>query len=463
VNIQTRFTWHAALGVMALTAATAGLSFLLQKNLVEDRLSAARQAQVMDFAGICRQAVTGDNHLFIAGTVQRLQERPGVLYAYYLDPAGRIVVHSDPRFTFKSHGDWAAPPGALESAEAVDLGPRGQGRAVIGFSRDYQEGLLRAALLKTLRHMAAVAGVAGGLGLLFAWLLARRFTRPVRQLAEGAEKIGQGQFSARVSIPGADELAALARRFNAMADRLAVLDQLKDNFIASVSHDLRSPLAAIRTYINYMMHEDKHRTKLEESQRTCLTIILDNALRLDIYVTNVLDAAKIKAGCMQYVLRGVDLAESAGRVLDLFALPADQRKVRLVNKIPATLPPVTADPVRLDHVISNLISNALKFTPPEGHVTLEARAAGDDVELVVADTGRGIAPEELPNLFRAFYQAGAEEQSRERIKGTGLGLAIVKETVENMGGRIGVASVVKQGTRFTVTLKRHKEAGGVAS
>jgi len=456
MKIRTKFALFTALVMLVTTFALAALAYRLQKRLIEDGLASERLAHVSGFAAVCRQALTGSNDLFMVNYVRLLQDLPGVQYAYFAEPAGRIVVHSDRAFLFRHTDDWlsAKPTDAIEMSMAVKLGGVDAGRAVLGFSRKYQEDALRSALRKTLLQGTIAAGGVAAVGLLAALLLAYRLTRPIRALADAAEAVGAGQFQTEVPVLTRDELGGLARRFNDMAQRLAILDEMKDDFIASVSHDLRSPLTAIRMYVEYMLNEDDNRDKILPEHKGYLMTVVDNALRLDVFITNILDAAKIKAGRMEYHPRPVPVQAAAENLLKLYGAVAQKRNVSLSADIPGDLPPVKADPERMDQVLSNLISNAFKFTEPGGAVTLRGRSVLDNIEITVQDTGKGIAAEDLPLLFARFGQAKVEEQRAKKIKGTGLGLSIVKRTVEDMGGQVRVESEVGRGTRFIVALPR---------
>jgi len=461
VNIKTRFALFTGAAVLATTVVTAGLAFRLQKRLIEDGLASARDAHLSGFAAVCRQALANDNDLLIVSYVRLLHELPGVRYAYYADADGRLQVHSDRNFILKKETEWAAskPAGTLEAGTDVGLGRQSAGRAVIGFAEEHQAAALRQALRATLVGLGRGAGLVVLAGLMLSLWLAHRLAAPVRLLVTGAKAVGGGDFKTRVDVDRDDEIGALARQFNDMARQLAVLDELKDDFIHSVSHDLRTPLAAIRMYADFMMtHKDAAR--FTPDQKLQLTAVLESAARLDVYVCNMLDAAKIKAGRMEYHPQAVDLSALAAGIYNLYSVIAQKNGVELQAKIPSDLPPFHADPERLEHVLSNLVSNALKFTERGGRVTVGGRAMDGAVELFVADTGKGIPAEDLPALFARYHQSSVGEQRAKRVKGTGLGLSIVKKTVEDMGGTVAVESKAGQGTRFTVRLPRAAGGGG---
>jgi len=284
--------------------------------------------------------------------------------------------------------------------------------------------------------------------LLFAVVL----TRPVRILAKGSEAVGKGDFTVQVEVNSKDELGDLALRFNDMTRQLAILDELKDEFISSVSHDLRSPMSAVKMYTQYMLFEDPDRDKILPQHRGFLLTIMESATRLGVFVTNMLDAAKIKAGRAEYHVQPMDAGASVKNVRGLFGILAEKKSVTLTEEVPPDLPKAMADPERLDHVVANLVSNSLKFTPAGGQIVVGARAENGKIVLWVGDTGKGISPENLGKLFRRFGQVDVADQRAKRVTGTGLGLYIVKQTVEGMGGRIDVTSELGKGSCFAVTL-----------
>ena len=454
MRIRTKFSAFSAGVVLATVAILAATAFFLQKRLISSHMDEIRRVQSAGFAAVCRQAITTDNELFMINFAKLLMESPGIAYAYYVDAEGRIRVHTDKKFFYKTLAEWTAgrPGGVIESEHPVKIGGSPAGRAVIGFSESYARGLLEAALAQTTGRVAAAAGVVVLAVLPAALLFAVILTAPIRALARGSEAVGRGEFTARVEVKSKDELGDLAGRFNEMAQQLAILDEMKDEFISSVSHDLRSPMSAVKMYTQYMLFEDPDRDKILPQHRTFLLTIMESATRLGVFVTNMLDAAKIKAGRAEYHVQPMDAAVSVRNVRGLFGILAEKKGVTLVESLAPNLPKAMADPERMDHVVANLVSNSLKFTPSGGKITIGAKSDHGRVVLWVEDTGKGISPENLGKLFRRFGQVDVADQRAKRVTGTGLGLYIVKQTVEGMGGKIEVVSEVGKGTRFSVTL-----------
>ncbi len=454
MKIRTKFSLFTGLVVLGTTTAVAALAFLLQKDLIEKNMAEARMNQTSGFAAVCKQALIVDNELSMINYVKLLKDLPGITYVYFADKQSKIRVHSDIRVLYKSLKQWnkIKPDGVSETQHPVVVGSSKGGTAVIGFSEEFQKEILQKALKKTLTQVTMAASAVALVVLLAALIFAYILTRPLKALSDGSEEISKGNFQTEVKVTSHDELGELADRFNSMAKNLAILDELKDEFISSVSHDLRSPMSAINMYTNFMLNDDPDKDKILPQHQEFLRIIQFNAARLGVFVTNILDAAKIKAGRAEYHPQPMDAGATAQTIHKLFDMMARKKQISLQINVPQALPKIMADPERFDHVITNLISNALKYTPANGTITLGAVQRGNRVDVYVQDTGKGIKPDDLAHLFERFRQVEVADQRAKRIQGTGLGLYIVKQTVEGMGGEIFAASEVGKGTCFTVSL-----------
>jgi signal transduction histidine kinase/PAS domain-containing protein len=241
-----------------------------------------------------------------------------------------------------------------------------------------------------------------------------------------------------------DTLEAQQASLQAANRRLEELSRVKDEFVATVSHELRTPLTAIKEGISLLL--DEALGDINEEQRDFLHTVDENIDRLTELISNMLDLSKIEAGRLRLFRKRVAMSRLFTDILGNYRAMAGQRTLQ----VDATgAPDVFADPNRILQVLGNLVSNAVKFTPPDGTVTLTAQAANGHVVVSVGDSGMGIAEEDLPKLFKRFSQVG-EGQGRPR--GTGLGLALCKELVEMHKGSITVSSEPGKGSTFTVTL-----------
>jgi two-component system OmpR family sensor kinase len=289
--------------------------------------------------------------------------------------------------------------------------------------------------------IAAGAGIT--LAALAAFLLARRIVRPVRRVADATRHLAEERDPRPVPIEGPYEIASLARAFNEMVEQLARARAAEKQFLLSVSHELKTPLTAIRGYAEGVADGA---FDLDEA---VATISLESS-RLERLVGDLLDLARMNRTDFSIHRQEVDLAAIADEAVRRYEGQAREFGVTLEAFAPAPSPAI-GDPDRLLQVTSNLVENALRLTPRGGVV----RVTAEDGALIVEDTGPGLSEEDLPRAFERFYLH--TRYSSDRPVGTGLGLSIVKELTQGMGGTVDVELTPRHGTRFTVRLPR---AGG---
>jgi len=231
-------------------------------------------------------------------------------------------------------------------------------------------------------------------------------------------------------------------------EKLRQMDRARSDFISMVSHELRTPLTSIKNAVHILL-SGKAGAHSETHERF-LQMALRNIDRLAGIVNEVLSLAKLESGKMEFHFADIQLVSLVDHIVATFSPQADATSLTLRADIPDGLPAVHADPGRVEQVLCNLVSNALKFTPEGGRVTISARCDGEFVAVEVADTGIGIAPEDQERIFEPFYQAG--DLMTRSSKGTGLGMTIAREIVEAHGGRIWLESVPNLGTRCFFTM-----------
>jgi two-component system sensor histidine kinase BaeS len=283
---------------------------------------------------------------------------------------------------------------------------------------------------------ALVGGVLAALG---AFLVARRVSRPVRRVAEASRELATGAHPAPVPVEGPTELVTLANAFNDLAVQLSRAREAERTFLLSVSHELKTPLTAIRGYAEAV--EDG----AIDPREAAATVALE-AARLERLVRDLLDLARMNRTDFSVHNSEIDLAEVADDVVRRYHQPADAFGVTLSASVDGPSPAI-ADADRVLQVVSNLVENALRLTPAGGEVRIVARPGLLRVEV----TGPGLGAEERAHAFERFYLH--ERYGRERAVGTGLGLAIVKELTEAMGGTVEVESEEGRSTAFTVRLR----------
>ena len=226
------------------------------------------------------------------------------------------------------------------------------------------------------------------------------------------------------------------------------IDRMKTEFVSVVSHELRTPLTSIKGSLHLLLSDSA--LQLDETQRHLIDISVKNTDRLIRLITNILDISKIEAGRMQLDFASHRPCDFVAMALEGIRGFAESREVVLEQEVPEGLPSIRVDFDRMVQVVTNLVSNAIKFSPVGGRVGVSGRVTGGEVELSVSDQGRGIAPEDLTRLFRRFQQL--DGSTVREVGGTGLGLAICRGIVEEHGGRIGVESQLGVGATFIVTL-----------
>ncbi len=303
-------------------------------------------------------------------------------------------------------------------------------------------------LVARLTRAALTAGlISAGLALLLSILLATSLMKPVRALTQAAGRLGQGDLSQRVSIKGKDELAVLANTFNVMANSLQKAEQNRKALTADVAHELRNPLAVQRANLEalqdgiYPLSPEALEPILEQNQ--LLTRLVE-----DLRTIALVDDGELKLECTR-----VDLSDQVQRVVVQFNPQAAAHKVQLhIDDRTASSKPTTVmvDPQRLDQILGNLLSNALRYTPEGGEILLTIDKENGRIQVVVQDSGPGIPPEALEHIFERFYRA---DRSRSRSEGgAGLGLAIARKLAVAQGGSLTAANDPSGGAKFILTL-----------
>ena len=339
-----------------------------------------------------------------------------------------------------------------------------------------QSAILYASAWRQLMGYAVIGFIVVFCTVTAALLIARSIGRPVRLLNLAAEEFGGGNFSARAPAAGRDEISRLGTNFNAMAERLqkreerfAELDRLKSEFVSTVSHELRTPLTTIKALTRLLMREGLDETKRREYIET-ISIECDRQIDL---VLNLLDLSRIEGGVLRVTHERVDVQEVISSVVRSETRSAEKRRHDLRFDPNLEVPPVCADPKELRRVLSNIVENAIKYTPDGGSIVLSALQQDGQVAINVADNGRGIPPEDMPILFDKFHRGrpaphseamrgattDAEFLEDADVSGVGLGLYLARNVMEQMGGRITVESQVGQGSTFKLHLPVWRNGG----
>jgi len=458
-------TWQMAAGAVAISAGATLLITLLVNMLVwtqfegylRQNLQQRVNGMAVSLASTYRQGEGWTPDVITGLTHWTMMED---LQAQLVDSQGRLLWDSAKAV----HDMRLLPlPGHVPGREPEELPQRVQAPVLVDGS---QVGLLvvRAAgvggifsehdlqFRRTVNQWLAVAVVlVSGVSLLFSLVMAQNLTRPLVRLNRLAQLMRSGDWHLRVEPSGATEVAELAVSLNALAETLEHQEELRRRLTSDVAHELRTPLANVRSHLQAMVDG------VWDATQPRLQACLDEVLRLVGLVGNLERLTQAEAASLRVTLAPVALTEAASHTVEFFSALAHERGILLSWRNAAEAsgaegaPLVAADRNHLQQVLANLVSNALKFTPSGGEVTLTVLRSDPyrrEGGLAVSDTGPGIPEDEIPLIFERFYRG---DRSRTRATGgTGLGLAIVQALVRAMHGRLEVESQVGTGSTFTV-------------
>ena len=424
----------AFLGVaLAAVALLAGLTAVFAAADVSS-LASRQRAQLTDAIAVAAGSAWDRNHGWRFADLSPaldLVARTGA-GARILAPSGRQVAKS-PGFPAHAHGAQLSRPIVVQGERV--------GTAVVRFTGSGLGGADEALEIALLRAIAGASGLAALLALLTGLAVARRITRPVTRLIRVTRAMGGGDRAARVGpVAAPGELRELATAFDQMADGLDREEQLRRDLVADIAHELRTPIAVLQAGHEALLDG------VAEPTPEQLASLRDEVLRLARMVGDLQTLAAADAAAMQLTLRPGDLASIAATAADSLAGQFEAAGITLCRQL--TPVPVLADAHWLHQVVTNLLTNALKFTPAGGLVTIEAGPADGQARLRVSDTGTGIPAEELPRIFNRFWRG----RQASTVSGSGIGLAIAAELAQAHGGQLTAASQPGQGTELTLTL-----------
>ena len=340
-----------------------------------------------------------------------------------------------------------------EAAAAVTIQINGEvvGRLVVAVPvRQGLVGPLEQRFFDRVREMLlAGAVIAGLLGVLLGVAVSRTLSAPLQRLAVAARAVAHRDFGNRVEVGGSREIAEVGQAFNEMAAALDEGERLRRNLMADVAHELRTPLSVVQGNLQAIL-DDVY--PLEKSE---ITRLYDETRLISRLVEDLRQLALAEAGKLQLNTQPVDLGSLIHTTCDQLAAVAEAQRVTLTVNVTAGLPHVLADPDRVVQVLHNLLANALRFTQQGGRIDIAAFAGDEGVQVTVADTGKGIAPEDLTHIFDRFWKADrARAREGPWTGGTGLGLSIARSLLKAQGGKIWAESTVGEGSRFHFTLPR---------
>jgi signal transduction histidine kinase len=300
------------------------------------------------------------------------------------------------------------------------------------------------AIEKLLFYAALLSVLAAGA---VSFFISRSLTRPISDISRAASRFADGDYSSRSSVSGKDEIGSLGITFNGMAESLADIEQNRRDFLANISHELKTPIASIQALTEAII--DGIVDTPEQRQRY-LSNILSETGRINRLIRELSDLSALEAGKLTIQLQNIDLKEFFLAETEKYVSLLAERNLHWHTVIPDNLPLVKADRDRLTQVFANLITNAVRYAPGGSALGLKLVAGRKFVSIAVSDSGPGIAPDDLPYIWDRFYRA---DKSRARqYGGSGLGLFITRNLVHAMGGEITVESTPGKGATFTFTL-----------
>jgi signal transduction histidine kinase len=462
MKLTTRFSLsHGGMVVLTLGVVYAclygGGLYLFQK---EARLR--QQQQAAAFALATQEALLQREDVAVLNFMKQVTKNTTVAYAVYSNPGSgvRVVVPDtfakDPVLFTVVEG--AGSPmkrrlsdgsEVLEWTSELEAGGR-LGRVSLGYStqvvaREVHDQMKRWAGLGLLAGLAAV-----GVGWVVSWFLGRHLAGPLRKIGEGTHLVRAGKLDSLVEVRRSDEIGDLAREFNDMVLQLKELDAMKRDFTAGVTHDLGTPLHAIRSAINYLQAGDAG--PLTEKQAEYLLMVSNHTAHLTAFINNLLTVARIEAAKVEPYFEPLDVMAHAKELTGLYEVQAREKGVQLRLRKPVPYISLMADVTMFRQVLMNLLSNAVKFTD-QGEVEVTVTEEGGDFILEVKDSGIGIDPQHHRLIFDKFFRVRPPAGAPTR-QGSGLGLSIVQGLVEVLGGKVTVESSLGEGSRFTVRLPK---------
>ncbi|NLY18178.1 MAG: HAMP domain-containing histidine kinase, partial [Clostridiaceae bacterium] len=282
--------------------------------------------------------------------------------------------------------------------------------------------------------------------LFFLYFLSKRITSPLKQMTEAARKISSGDWQNRLTYKGNDEVAILAESFNHMIETLENLEKMRRDFVANISHELRTPMTSINGFIEGILDG----TIPEDRQKEYLAIVKDEVKRLQRLVSDMLDIARMEAGETKLNITVFDICEIVRISVIQLQQYLEEKDINFRANFEQEVMIVKADRDAIQRVLINLLHNAVKFTPRGGQISVSITGSRGKAEITVSDTGVGIPAEDLPFIFDRFHK-GDKSRGRDKTS-VGLGLYIVKNIIKAHNEEINVNSEINKGTSFIFSL-----------
>lgn len=422
------------------------LTLVTERSLLQSEMENHFREVIRRLARVCEESLY-QNDLVVFNYLKGLESERGFVEAYFEDNQGKIRVHSIPRLigTKLPHPTLEAENGEDVIQDTV-LSPIGTpywvyktrvfygetkvGWAVLTLNKSELENFIRASLKKNIHKWIPIGMLSLILGLLGSLILARTLTQPIKTIVNQVEQVGEGRREVFREDNRKDELGLIPIELNKMIHKLKELDQMKSEFVSAVTHELRSPLTAIEQFVSLMLKGTYG--PLTNNQQETLITIKNNSIRLAQFIDDVLTSSKLESRKFDVFLETFDIRETTDDIKKLFEPIAKEKNLGFSTNNPSRPILVEADRTMTRHILTNLVSNALKFTD-KGKVQVNVSETKTKVQVDVIDTGHGIPEKDKAQIFEKFYRSLS---TATKTKGTGLGLFIVKSFIDAQKGRI---------------------------
>lgn len=474
MNLKAKITLYVSFLLLIVIVAVSYNIFVTQKKILTHQISENRTRAFKSFVSMCNEAVKVKDDGQVNNAVELLVStyKPSVVYAGYINSNNVVMFASrdeDRNIDSvlktrikKTNKDYIEVYSSLTGEQICEFATpfffngENVGTFVVGFSQNNMKEEIDNGISIMLHKIKIIVIVTMIIGLILSYFLGYSFAKPIKMLTNAAEQISKGNLDVEIKVNRKDEIGKLSNTFNNMAKQIKELDSMKDSFVSSVSHELRSPLSAIDGYCDLLI-ECVNNNYSKEQELKGLQIIKQATVRLTNFINNILDLAKMKANKLEVKKVDADIAPIIDEIVTLYQPLATQQKKRVYSEINGKIPKINIDVEKIKQVITNLVSNAMKFTKENGSVGVKAfpnsNGYGDDyIEIWVQDDGVGIPKQQVDLVFQKFYQV--HDGEFKRPKGTGLGLTIVFEMIKLHKGYVWAESDLGKGTTFKFALPK---------
>ncbi|MCK4532984.1 HAMP domain-containing histidine kinase [bacterium] len=472
MKLKSKFSFLATLLVVFIISGVSICWFIAERRYMINQLKENQVSLVDGLVQVSKEYLITKDQILLLNYINFLVHNKKIVYVIFSGVDGKILAHTDihrlgetdktivgikaiktEKLFIQSYQNKKGKV-ITDYALPVFMERKKSGIARIGFSREELNKAIKETVFQTGKRIFGITLVGLIIGILGSLILAQTLTRPIKKLTSGAKMIGKGKLDTIIEVNNKDELGALAKEFNLMAFQLKELDQMKQDFVSSVTHELRSPLTSIMMYIDLFF---KGATgELTEKQRNFLNIMKNSSKRLNSFINDLLDIAKIERGKMELIKEPLNMTTILQETIQLFNIQADEKNIKIYSKIQENIPVISADQNKIRQILNNLLSNAIKFTPEKGIISIEIQNISEYLQVSISDNGMGVPPEDLEKIFDKFKQVRGVKNKIKGHKGTGLGLATVKAIVQLHRGEIWVESILGKGSTFYFTLPKVK-------